>query len=95
MAPFIWLFDLLLNTAISVIVVQAIMSWLISFNILNLQQRLVRLLWEALNRLTEPVYRPVRRFMPNLGGLDITPMVIIVALLFLQRMAYAYLFLPS
>ena len=91
MAPFIWLFDLLLDIAISVIVVQAIMSWLISFNVLNLQQRLVRLIWEALNRLTEPVYRPVRRFMPNLGGLDITPMVIIVALLFLQRLVYDYL----
>ena len=91
MAPFIWLFDLLLDIAISVIVVQAIMSWLISFNVLNLQQRLVRLIWEALNRLTEPIYRPVRRFMPNLGGLDITPMVIIVALLFLQRLVYDYL----
>ena len=67
------------------------MSWLISFNVLNLQQRLVRLIWEALNRLTEPIYRPVRRFMPNLGGLDITPMVIIVALLFLQRLVYDYL----
>ena len=92
MAPFIWLFDLLLNIALSVIVVQAIMSWLISFNVLNLQQRLVRLIWEALNRLTEPIYRPVRRFMPNLGGLDITPMVIIVALLFIQKLVHQNLF---
>lgn len=91
MSPFLWLFDLLVNLALLLIIVQAVMSWLISFDVLDPRQRLVYTIWDATNRLTAPIYRPVRRFVPDLGGLDITPMVVIVALLFLQRLVYAYL----
>ena len=92
MNPFVWLIDLLIDIAIIVVVVQAIMSWLIHFNVLDYRQRLVGSLWDALHRLTDPVYRPIRRYMPDLGGIDITPMVLIIGLLFLQRILYAYLF---
>ena len=88
MNPLVWLIDI----AIIVVVVQAVMSWLIHFNVLDYRQRLVGSLWDALHRLTDPVYRPIRRYMPDLGGIDITPMVLIIGLLFLQRILYAYLF---
>lgn len=91
MNPFVWLIDLLIDIAIIVVVVQAVMSWLIHFNVLDYRQRLVGSLWDALHRLTDPVYRPIRRYMPDLGGIDITPMVLIIGLLFLQRILFAYL----
>ena len=91
MNPFVWLIDLLIDIAIVIVVVQAVLSWLIHFNVLDIRQRLVSSLWDALNRLTDPIYRPIRRYMPDLGGIDITPMVLIIVLLFLQRIVYAYL----
>ena len=91
MNPFVWLLDILIDIAIVIVVIQAVMSWLIHFGVLDLRQRLVRSFWDTLNRLTDPVFKPIRRFMPDLGGIDITPMVLIIALLFLQRLVYAYL----
>ncbi len=90
-SPFVWLVDVLVDIAIVVVVAQAILSWLIHFGVVDIRQRLVASVWDALNRLTEPVYRPIRRFLPDLGGIDITPMVVIVGLLFLQRLVFAYL----
>lgn len=90
MSPFIWLIDTLINLALVVIVVQAILSWLIAFDIASPHNRAVGAIWTATNRLTEPLYAPVRRFVPNLGGIDITPMIVIVGLLFLQQVVYAY-----
>ena len=91
MAPFVWLFDTLVNIVILVIVIQAIMSWLFAFNVISNQNMVVYRIWDVMNRLSEPIYRPVRRFMPDLGGVDITPMVVIVGLLLLQQLIYAYL----
>ena len=91
MNPFVWLLDLLIDIAIAIVVIQAVMSWLIHFGVLDIRQRLVRSVWDTLNRLTDPVFGPIRRYMPDLGGIDITPMVLIIVLLFLQRLVYAYL----
>ena len=91
MNPFVWLIDLLIDIALVVVVLQAVLSWLLHFGVLEYRQRLVRSLWDSLNRLTEPVYRPIRRFLPDLGGIDITPMVLIIGLLFLQRLVHSYL----
>jgi YggT family protein len=55
------------------------MSWLINFQVLNLRQPLVASIWDGLNRLLEPVYARVRQFMPNLGGLDLAPLVVLIA----------------
>ncbi|MEM9433319.1 MAG: YggT family protein [Pseudomonadota bacterium] len=52
-----------------------IMSWLISFQVLNLRQPIVSQIWEGLSRLLEPIYGPIRRFMPQMGGLDLSPLV--------------------
>ncbi len=69
-----------------VIIVVAIMSWLIAFDVVNTRNDLVRSIWNALNALTEPALRPIRRFMPNLGGLDISPVILIFVILFIQQL---------
>jgi YggT family protein len=70
---------LILDIAQFIILVHIIMSWLINFQVLNLRQPLVASLWNGLNSLLEPIYSQVRRFMPNLGGLDLAPLVVLIA----------------
>lgn len=67
-----------------IIVVQAILSWLIAFNVINTHSDFVRSVWYALQRLTEPLYRPIRRILPDFGALDISPMVVLLILYILQ-----------
>ena len=62
------------------ILAQVIMSWLINFNVLNMHQPLVYQIWSGLNRLLEPLYAPIRRILPPMSGLDITPLVLIVVI---------------
>lgn len=81
-----WLIDTILNIAFWIILIQVILSWLINFNVINLHQPLVRQIWDGLNRMTAPVYRPIRNFMPNLGGIDLAPMIVMIGILFLQRL---------
>jgi YggT family protein len=61
-----------------------VMSWLIAFNVVNPYNQFVRSIWQGLTALTEPVLRPIRRRMPDLGGIDISPLVLIIALVFVQ-----------
>ena len=58
-----------------IILIHVIMSWLINFQVLNLRQPIVASIWDGLTRLLEPVYTPIRRFLPNTGGLDLAPLV--------------------
>jgi YggT family protein len=69
---------------IYVIIAGAIMSWLIAFHVINPYNQFVRSLWMGLNALTEPLLRPIRRWMPDLGGIDISPMVLILICVFIQ-----------
>ena len=69
---------ILLNVAWWIIIVQAILSWLIAFNVINTSNDIVRSIWVALDKLTEPLYRPIRRVMPDLGALDLSPMVVLI-----------------
>ncbi len=71
---------LLLDVAWFVVIAHIIMSWLINFNVLNRNQPLVWQIWTGLERLLEPIYRPIRSVMPNLGGLDLSPIILIIAL---------------
>ncbi len=71
---------LLLDIAWFVVIAHVIMSWLMNFNVLNRNQPLVWQIWTGLERLLEPIYRPIRRVLPNLGGLDLSPIVLIIAL---------------
>jgi YggT family protein len=68
----------LLDLYIIVIIIVAILSWLIAFNVINIYNDIVRSIWNALNALTEPFLQRIRRFMPNLGGVDISPIVLII-----------------
>jgi YggT family protein len=69
---------LILDIVWFVIIAQIIMSWLINFQVLNLRQPLVAQVWDGLNRLLEPLYRPLRAMLPSLGGLDLAPLLVLV-----------------
>lgn len=71
---------MIVNIVWFILIAHIIMSWLISFQVLNLRQPLVAQLWYGLNRLLEPIYGPIRRILPPTGGLDFAPLVAIVAL---------------
>lgn len=86
MTALIWLIDTILTLAFWVILIQVILSWLIMFNVINLYQPIVRQIWDGLTRLTAPVYKPIRSFLPNLGGIDLAPMIVIIAIFFLQTL---------
>ncbi len=70
---------LILDIVYFVIIVHIIMSWLINFSVLNLRQPLVAQIWDGLNRLLEPLYGRIRSILPNLGGLDLAPLVVLIA----------------
>ena len=80
----------LLNIATWIIIVQAVMSWLVAFNVLSTQTPPVRSIGSGLERITEPVYAPIRRLLPPLGGLDLTPMAVLLLIFFLQRLIVRY-----
>jgi len=72
--------DLLLWVLTWIIVIQAILSWLVAFNVINTHNDFVRSLLYALDRITEPLYRPIRRILPDFGMLDLSPMVVLLLL---------------
>jgi YggT family protein len=84
--------SILLNILWWIIIVQAVMSWLIAFNVINTHNDFVGQLWHVLDRITEPLYRPFRRIMPDFGGIDLTPMVVLILLIILQGPVMAYLY---
>lgn len=71
---------LLLSVARFFVFAHVIMSWLINFQVLNTRQPLVAQIWYGLNRVLEPVYRPIRNMLPNLGGVDLSPIVLLLGL---------------
>jgi YggT family protein len=70
----------LLTILLWMIIVQAVLSWLIAFNVINTHNDFVRTVWTTLDRITEPLYRPIRKIMPDFGALDLSPLVVIVVL---------------
>jgi YggT family protein len=83
---------LILQMYTYVIIIVAIMSWLIAFNVINIYNDFVRSIWTALNALTEPVLRPIRRMLPNLGGLDISPVIVILVIFLIQDIISRYVY---
>ena len=71
---------LILDVVWFILIAHIIMSWLISFQVLNLRQPLVAQLWYGLNRLLEPLYAPIRRLLPDTGGLDLAPLVVLIGI---------------
>jgi YggT family protein len=71
---------LILDVVWFIVIAHVIMSWLINFNVLNRNQPLVWQIWTGLERLLEPLYAPIRRILPNMGGLDLSPIVLLIGL---------------
>jgi YggT family protein len=88
MNPFLWLISTLITLYIWILIANAVLSWLVAFNVVNPHNNVVRTIGETLYRLTEPALRPIRQMLPSLGGLDISPVVLIIILLFAQRMLF-------
>ena len=76
--------DLLLTVLRWIIIIQAILSWLVAFNVINTYNDFVRQLLYALDRITAPIYRPIRRVMPDFGQLDLSPLVALLLIIILQ-----------
>jgi YggT family protein len=83
--PLFWLLTTIIKIYIWVLIAGAILSWLIAFNVVNTRNRFVYMVGDFLHRVTEPVLRPIRRVLPNLGGIDLSPLVLILLLLFLEQ----------
>ena len=77
--------SLLLTIATWIIIIQAVISWLVAFNVINTSNNFVRQVLYALDRMTEPLYRPIRRILPDFGALDLSPMVVLLLIIILQR----------
>lgn len=76
--------DLLLGVLRWIIIIQAIMSWLVAFNVINTYNDFVRQVLYALDKITEPIYRPIRKIMPDFGQLDLSPLVALLLIIILQ-----------
>ncbi len=80
---------LLLDIVKWTVIVQAILSWLVVFNVVNLHNRVVRQVYETLERILEPLYRPIRRILPDFGGVDLSPMVVLLVIILVQNLITA------
>jgi len=95
MVPLIGFLVLVLDLYIWVIIASAILSWLIAFNVVNTSNRVVFTVADMLYRVTEPALRPIRSILPNLGGIDISPVVLILFLLFIRDVVLLGWILPA
>ncbi|MGA8380644.1 MAG: YggT family protein [Stellaceae bacterium] len=85
----------LVHTVITIyiwlLIIQAVLSWLVAFNIVNRHNRAVAMVGDFLWRVTEPLLRPIRRILPDLGGIDISPVILILLLWFIDNLMFEYL----
>ena len=84
--PVLWLLLTLIDLYTFVIIVGVVLSWLVAFDVINLRNRFVRIIYDTTNALMAPALRPLRRILPALGGLDLSPLILFVALEFSKRM---------
>ena len=78
--------DMILQVLVWVVIAQVIISWLVAFNVINTQSNFVRTLLDTLDRLTAPLYRPIRKLLPDFGGIDFSPIVLILAIQILRKL---------
>lgn len=90
MRSLVVLVDTVISIYIWILIIQAIMSWLLAFGVINRYNRAVLTISDMMNRLTEPVLRPIRNVLPNLGGVDISPIILILLLTFLRNLMWEY-----
>jgi YggT family protein len=78
--------DMVLQILVWVIIAQVIISWLVAFNVINTQSNFMRTVLDVLDRLTAPLYRPIRKILPDFGGIDFSPIVLILAIQILRKL---------
>jgi YggT family protein len=85
--PVEWLFSSVLSLYLWVVIASAVLSWLVAFDVINLRNRLVATIYDTCDRLTTPVLAPIRKVLPNLGGVDLSPVVLILGIQMVQNFA--------
>ncbi len=91
MNSILFLADTLITLYIWVLIIQVILSWLVAFEVVNTRNRFVYMVGDFLFRITEPALRPIRKVLPNLGGIDISPLVVILGLFFVRNLMFELL----
>ena len=96
MKPVLEVIVILLDMYMYVIIAAVILSWLVAFNVVNTRNQIVAMIADFLYRITEPVFRPIRNFLPNLGGIDFSPLIVLLIIYLLRRWIwdYVYPFVP-
>ena len=84
--------DIVLNLMIWILIIQAILSWLVAFNVVNARNQVVGMIWRFTHALTEPVLKPIRRFLPSFNGLDLSPLVLILLIYLIRDLMWRYLY---
>ena len=84
--PFISLIEQIIRLYIYVVIVEVVLSWLVAFNVVNSSNRLIYMIGDFTHRFTNPVLRRIRQYIPNIGGMDISPVLLLICLIFLQRL---------
>jgi YggT family protein len=83
---------ILLQIYIYLLIAAAVLSWLVAFNVVNSRNQFVAMVGDFLYRVTEPVLRPIRNIMPNLGGIDISPVILILIIILIEKLIYYYIY---
>ena len=91
MRALFYVIDLALQLYIYLLVAAAVLSWLIAFNVVNMRNQFVAMVADFLYRITEPALRPIRSLMPNLGGIDISPVILIFIIIFIRYVILLYI----
>ena len=86
MRAVLWLINTIITVYIWLLIAQAVLSWLLAFGVVNRYNRTVAIIGDFLYRITEPALRPIRNFLPNFGGVDTSPVILILILMFLRRL---------
>ena len=90
MLAFVNLLDNVITLYIWILIFTAVLSWLVAFNVVNTRNRVIYVMGDFLYRITEPALAPIRRFLPSLGGLDLSPVVLILVLIFARNLLFEY-----
>lgn len=92
MRPLLEVVIILLNIYWWIVIIAVIMSWLIAFNVVNTRNQIVGMIAEFLYKLTEPVFRPIRNFLPSIGGIDFSPLIVLLIIYVLERYIRDYIY---
>ena len=83
---------IVLQIYVWLLIASAVLSWLVAFNVVNTRNPVVHMIGDFLYRITEPVLRPIRNFMPSLGGLDVSPVILILIIWLIERIIVYYIY---